>query len=133
MSPAARRIPFRVAIVTAVVGLLVVTSGVLLIYVLSTGAQSMNRLKREYLDQIADTSVREVARMPQTAAQVLRVLRYRIETGFYQLSDPMSVAHGLAGALQTDPDVLWVSYSEAATGRFIGAKRGSSTMLRPSM
>ena len=123
MSPAARRIPFRVAIVTAVVGLLVVTSGFLLIYVLSTGAQSMNRLKREYLDQIADTSVREVARMPQTAAQVLRVQRYRIETGFYQLRDPMSVAQGLAGALQTDPDILWVSYSEAATGRFIGANR----------
>jgi len=123
MSAAARRISFRVAIVTAVVGLLVVTSGFLLVYGLSTGARSMNRLKGEYLDQIADTSVREVARLPQTAAQVLRVQRYRIETGFYQLSDPMSVARGFAGALQTDPDILWVSYSEAATGRFIGAHR----------
>ena len=67
MSAAARRIPFRVAIVTAVVGLLVVTSGFLLVYGLSTGARSMNRLKGQYLDQIADTSVREVARIPQTA------------------------------------------------------------------
>src|SRR5215467_512929 len=105
MNAAARRISFRVAIVTAVVGLLVVTSGFLLVYGLSTGARSMNRLKGEYLDQIADTSVREVARLPQTAAQVLRVQRYRIETGFYQLSDSMSVARGFAGALQTDPRV----------------------------
>jgi len=123
MSAAARRIPFRVAIVTAVVGLLVVTSGFLLVYGLSTGTRSMNRLKGQYLDQIADTSVREVARLPQTATQVLRVQRYRIETGFYQLRDPMSVAHAFAGALQTDADILWVSYSEAATGRFIGANR----------
>src|SRR5262245_34428750 len=120
MSAAVRRISFRVAIVTAVVGLLVVTSGFLLVYGLSPSARSLNRLKRAYLDQIADTSVREVARMPQTAAEVLRVQRYRIETRFYKLGDPMSVARGFAGALQTDPDILWVSYSEAATGQFIG-------------
>ena len=118
-----RQIPFRVALVSVVVGLLVVTCGVLLGYGLARGARNIETLKGEYLDQVADTSVREVARMPQIAAQVLRVQRYRIETGFYRLSDPMSVARAFAGALETDPDILWVSYSEAATGRFMGARR----------
>src|SRR5262249_35365180 len=120
------RIPFRVAIVAVVVGLLVVTCGVLLGYGLSADARNIKTLKGEYLDQVADTSLREVARLPQTAAQVLKVQRYRIETGFYRLSDPMSVARGLAAALETDPDILWVSYSETATGQFIGARRNKA-------
>jgi len=119
----AGRIPFRVAIVTVVVGLLVVTCGFLLGYGVLSDARNINTLKIEYLDQVADTSVREVGRIPQTAAQVLRVQRYRIDTGFYRVSDPMNVARGLAGALHTDRDILWVSYAEAATGRFIGARR----------
>src|SRR5262249_48679623 len=56
----------------------------------------------------------------------LKVQRYRIETGFYRLNDPMSVARGLAAALETDPDILWVSYSETATGQFIGARRNKA-------
>jgi adenylate cyclase len=118
-----RQIPFRVALVSIVVGLLVVTCGVLLGYGLSRGARNLETLKSAYLEQVAETSVREVARMPQIAAQVLRVQRYRIETGFYRLSDPMSVARAFAGALATDPDIRWVSYSEAGTGRFTGARR----------
>ena len=40
-----RQIPFRVALVTVVVGLLVVTYGVLLGYGLSRGAQTIETLK----------------------------------------------------------------------------------------
>lgn len=118
-----RQIPFRVALVSVVVGLLVVTCGVLLGYGLSRGAQTIETLKGEYLDQVADASVRQVGRMAGIAAQVMRIQRYRIDTGFYRMHDPMSVARAFAGALETDPDILWVSYSEAATGRFIGATR----------
>src|SRR5215813_269932 len=123
------RIPFRVAIITVVVGLLVTTCAVLLGYGLSAGARNLNALKNEYLKQVEDTAIREVARLSSIATQVLKAQRYRIETGFYRLSDPMSVARGLAGAVQSDPDILWVSYSEAATGRFIGVRRVSGDEL----
>ena len=124
-SPAVRggRIPFRVAIITVVVGLLVVTCGVLLAYVLYRGQQSVEILKRDYLGQVADTTVREVARLPHTAAQVLRVQRYRFESGYYSTDDEIGLARALAGALQANPDIKWVSYSEATTGRFMGAHR----------
>ena len=129
-----RQIPFRVALVTVVVGLLVVTCGVLLGYGLSRGAQTIETLKGEYLDQVADASVRQVGRMPRIAAQVMRVQRYRIDTGFYRMNNPMSIARAFAGALETDPDILWISYSEAATGRFIGARRldGDDSVLNLS-
>src|SRR5262245_9597389 len=68
-------------------------------------------------------AVREVSGLPRTAAGVLHVQRYRFETGFYSAGDPMAVARGLAGALHTNPDIVWVSYGDAATGRFMGANR----------
>jgi len=76
-------LPFRVAIVVVVVGLLVVTCGSLIAYVLYRGEQSVELLKSAYLEQVAATTVREVSRLPATAAQVLRVQRYRLETGYY--------------------------------------------------
>jgi adenylate cyclase len=116
-------LPFRVAIVIVVVGLLIVTCGSLIAYVLYRGEQSVALLKRAYLEQVADTAVREVLRLPTTAAQVLRVQRYRLETGYYSTTDGVALAQAMAGALQADPDIYWVSYSEEATGRFMGARR----------
>jgi Adenylate and Guanylate cyclase catalytic domain len=116
-------LPFRVAIVIVVVGLLIVTCGSLIAYVLYRGEQSVALLKRAYLEQVADIAVREVLRLPTTAAQVLRVQRYRLETGYYSTTDGVVLAQALAGALQADPDMYWVSYSEEATGRFMGAHR----------
>ena len=117
-------ISFRVAIITIVVGLLVVTCSFLLGFGIHTAWRSMNVLKGEYLEQVADTAAREVSRLPETAEQILRVQRFRIETGLYSTRDPAALARALAGALQTDPDVQWVSYSEEATGRFMRRSRG---------
>jgi len=72
-----------VAIVVVVVGLLVVTCGSLIAYVLYRGEQSVELLRRAYLEQVTATAVREVSRLPATVAQVLRVQRYRLETGYY--------------------------------------------------
>jgi class 3 adenylate cyclase len=116
------RIPFRVAIVTLVVGLLVVTCGGLIGYVLHRGQQSIDTLKRDYLDQVADSAVREVDGLPRTAAQLLRVQLFRFQTGQYSTADEIGLARLLAGALQADQNIQWVSYGEE-TGRFMGANR----------
>jgi hypothetical protein len=98
-------LPFRVAIVIVVVGLLIVTCGCLIAYVLYRGEYSVELLKRAYLEQVADTAGREVLRPPTTAAQVLRVQRYRLETGYYSTTDGVTLAQALAGALQADTDI----------------------------
>ena len=48
-----RRIPF----VTVVVGLLLLTCGVLIAYVLYRGQQSVELLKRSYISQIAEQTI----------------------------------------------------------------------------
>ena len=123
------KIPFRVAIVALVVGLLVVTCGVLITFVLQRGQQSVEVLRRDYLEQVAETSVREVARLPQTAAHILRVERFRLERGQHATRDPIALASIFAGALQADPSIQWVSYGEAATGRFMGATRADGALV----
>src|SRR5262249_3288806 len=119
LRPSDGLLSFRVAIITTVVGLLVVTCGFLLGSGIHAAQKSVGTLKNEYLEQVADSTVREVSRPPDTAEQILRVQRFRFETGLYSTSDPVA----LAGALQTNPDTQWVSYSEDATGRFMGGRR----------
>ena len=115
-------IPFRVAIVTLVVGLLVTTCGLLITYVFYRSAQSVELIRTDYLDQVADTTVREVARMPISARRLLRVLQWRIETRAFP-TDAMEIARGLTAILEADPQIQWASYSDDATGRFAGANR----------
>ena len=78
------RIPFRVAIVTVVVGLLALTCGALILYALHQGKQSAEILKREYLDQVAQGAASEVGalaaqrgRGPALRARPLRERRPR--------------------------------------------------------
>ena len=134
LRPSDGLLSFRVAIIATVVGLLVVTCGFLLGFGIHAAQKSVGTLKNEYLEQVADTTVREVSRLPDTAEQILRVQRFRFETGLYSTSDPVALARALAGALQTDPDIQWVSYSEDATGRFMGGRRleGSTFILNLS-
>jgi class 3 adenylate cyclase len=118
-----RRIPFRVAITTVVVGLLVVTCAFLIVFGLHSARKGMDVLKDVYVEQIAKSMVAEFLRLPSAAALVLRVERYQIETGSRSVADPIAVARALAGELQADADIHWVSYADAATGRFMGAHR----------
>ena len=115
------RIPFRVAIVTVVVGLLVLTCGALILYALHQGKQNAEILKREYLDQVAQGAASEVARLPRSAGAVLRFERDRFASGGHA-RDPLTLARELSGALQAVPDFRWVSYGDDA-GRFAGAYR----------
>lgn len=67
------RIPFRDAILMVVVGLLVTTCGALIGYVLHRNQQNIELLRADYLDQVAETTVREVSRVPEIAERLLRV------------------------------------------------------------
>src|SRR4029453_16157082 len=96
-------IPVRVPIITMVVGLLVVPCGFLLAFGIYTGRKSIAVLKDEYLEQVANSTAREVSRLPDTAEQILRVQRHRVETGLYSTGDPMALARPLSAALPAGP------------------------------
>ena len=65
------------AILTVVVGLLLVTCAFLIGYGFCAGQNDIELLKSDYLAQVAETGAREVFRLPETAANVLRVQRFR--------------------------------------------------------
>src|SRR5262245_21691456 len=127
------QIPFRVAIVAIVVGLLAVTCGALIAYGLHTNQRNYEILKRDYLDQVSQAAAREVARLPRTASQILRAERQRFESGQHAARDGVALAGAFVGALEADPDVQWVSYG-AANGRFSGVHRvdGGAIVLNVS-
>jgi hypothetical protein len=64
-------IPFWVAIVTVVVGLLVVTGGFVIGYDLVWGQRSIELLRASYLDQVADTAEKGVERLARIGVQAL--------------------------------------------------------------
>jgi adenylate cyclase len=119
------RIPFRVAIVTLVVGLLAITCGALIGYGVYTNQRNYEILKRDYLDQVAQSTALEVARLPIRTERLLRVERERLESGQYATRDGMGLAGALAAALEGDPELHWMSFGEAS-GRFMGARRLSA-------
>src|SRR5262247_186057 len=116
------RIPFLVAIVTVVVGLLAVTCGALIAYGVYSNQRNYEILKRDYLEQVAQATAHEVARLPIRTARLLQVERYRLERGQYATRDGLGLASVLSAALEGDPELHWMSYGEAS-GRFMGARR----------
>ncbi len=129
-----RQIPFRIAIVSVVVGLLVATCSALIGYVLYRGQRSVDILERDYLAQVAETTVRDVNQLPLATAQVLRVRRQDIEDGHYVIGDEIRLAGAFVNALHAHSDILWAGFSHDATGRFMGAHRlpGGAAILSVS-
>src|SRR5262245_39976977 len=116
-------LPFKVAIIAAIVGLLVATCAFLLLYGLHANARNMEILGEAYLDQVAENTAREVARLPRLAGHILPVQAYAIETGALTAAAPTVLGRAFAAALHADRKIKWVSYGEDATGRFVGATR----------
>jgi hypothetical protein len=72
-------LPFHVAILTVVVGLLLVTSAFLIGYGFYAGQRNIALLKSDYLAQVAETGAGGLPGLPEAAANVLRVQRFRID------------------------------------------------------
>src|SRR5262245_2524224 len=106
-SIASRRIPFRLGIVTVVVGLLLATCVFLIVFLLTKSRQTVDVLKRDYLTEVAESASREIHQLTRDAQQVLRAQQVRIETGVYQTRDSMVLARTLATVLKAVPTLEW--------------------------
>jgi len=117
------KIPFRVAIGTVVVGLLLATGGSLVLYQFSQSRKNVALLERAYLDQVADAAVGEVSRLRLRVDTILLAERALAERGLLTFKDPIALAQSLAQILEGIPDLAWLSYADQASGRFAGATR----------
>jgi hypothetical protein len=103
-----------------VVGLLAVTSAFLVILALQRNQRHIAHPESGFLDEVADSTAREVSRLPRVAAYVLRAQLHHLESGAVSAGSRIALSRMFAGALQGDRTVRWVSYSEDRTGRIHG-------------
>lgn len=118
-----RKIPFRVALIVVVVGLLTATASSLAAFAFVKQLQSIDVLRREYLEQVARVAVREVSRLPRLAETILAAHRSLVLNRVLSTDDSRALALGFAGVLQAAPELAWLSYGDERSGRFAGANR----------
>ena len=123
------RIPFRVAIITLVAGLLLATAGTLTLYGFREGFRDVQLLRRAYLEQTVEIARLEASRLPRLAERILKTQRSIAELGRLPTDEPMALARIFAASLAESPELTWLSYGEEPSGRFAGATRASADAI----
>jgi class 3 adenylate cyclase len=122
------RVSFRLAILTLVLMLLGVSSGILIAFMFSKERDSVNHLKGIYLRDLADATARETGRLPHIAGDLLRECGRLSAAGLLPLDRPDVLARTLAERLRIHPSLKWVSYA-SDDGRFLGATRAGTNIV----
>ena len=117
------RLSLRITLLTLLVGLLLLT-----VASIGTVAQiSMNRIVGEMERRLFTIGALAIGSQVNgffsPASPVLEDLADQTRRGGLRVDDPDALADYLVARLRRTPTVGWLSYSEHATGRFVGAWR----------
>jgi adenylate cyclase len=118
-----RRVPFRVALLTLLVGLLVLTASAIVTVGAVTSNRSIRDLEERYFRATSTAVGGEVRPYLEPAVVTLGDTRDQALAGRVRLDDPDDLGRYLASRLRHLPTVAWLSYSDDETGRFVGAWR----------
>jgi class 3 adenylate cyclase len=124
-----RKIPFRVALIGVVVGLLTATGSSLAVFAFVKELQSIDVLRREYVEQVAGAAVREVSRLPRLAETILVAHRALVLKRVLPTEDSAALGVAFAGVLEASPELAWLSFGDERSGRFAGANRLGSGQI----
>ena len=122
-SRAVRKIGFRTAILQLVLGALLLTVTVIGVIGYISSAHTLDDLREKHSALVSLAMSREVGRLLGTADKVLPELKALTLRGLIDFSDPAKLGVTLAEVLRSEEDLSGLSYSEARSGRFIGARR----------
>ena len=118
-----RRVSLRTTLLTVLVGLLLVTVA----SVVAVSQISMNRIVGEMERRLFTIGALAIGAQVDAffapANPVLEDLAEQARRGGLHLDDTDALSDYLVGRLRRTPTVGWLSYSDQATGRFIGAWR----------
>ena len=117
------KIPFRMAILAATVGLLVITAASLIAYAVVQSRRTIAVLKQTYLAAVAEAAAGEVARLPRRAEDLLLAHRALAEANRLTIEQPVTLGRLFARVLTDVPEFAWLSYGDDASGQFAGANR----------
>jgi len=118
-----RKIGFRTAILQLVLGALLVTVALIGAVGYLNSARTLDDVREKHSALVSLAMSQEVGRMLGTADKILPEFRALSRRGLINLQDPSKLGVTLAELLRREEDLSWLSYSDARSGRFIGARR----------
>ncbi len=116
---------FRTALLILVIGSLLVTVAVIGSIGFSNSLRSLKELQAIQYDLTAQLMRQEARRLLYPPTQMVAGLVAKARQGSLPVETPERLAADLGGLLRYQPDLAWLSYSDAATGQFTGAWRNS--------
>jgi hypothetical protein len=120
---AARKIGFRTALLRLVLGALLLTVTLIGVIGYVSSARTLDDLREKHAALVSLAMSQEAGRLFGTADTVLPELKTMALRGVIDLRDLSKLGVALGEILRSQEDLSWLSYSEARTGRFIGARR----------
>jgi adenylate cyclase len=120
---AARKIGFRTALLRLVLGALLLTVTLIGVIGYLSSARTLDDLREKHAALVSLAMSQEAGRLFGTADTVLPELKTMALRGVIDLRDLSKLGVALGEVLRSQEDLSRLSYSEARTGRFIGARR----------
>jgi adenylate cyclase len=120
---AARTIGFRTAILRLVLGALLLTVTLIGVIGYISSARTLDDLREKHSALVSLAMSQEAGRLLGTADKILPELKALTVRGLIDLNDLPKLGVTLAELLRSEEELSWLRYSEARTGRFIGARR----------
>ncbi|HYY31187.1 MAG TPA: adenylate/guanylate cyclase domain-containing protein [Chthoniobacterales bacterium] len=120
---ATRKIGFRTALLQLVLGALLLSVTLIGVLGYVSSARTLDDLREKHAALVSLAMSQEADRLLGTADTVLPELKTMALRGVIDLKDFSKLGVALGEILRSQEDLSWLSYSEARTGRFIGAGR----------
>src|SRR5262245_5147733 len=124
-----RRVRLHVALLTLVVGLVIATVVLTAWVSAATAARSVEDLQRRYFRATAEAIAARVRAYLEPAVSALADTRAQALDGRVRLTDRDDLARYLVSRIKSLPHLAWLTYSDEATGRFVGAWRDEKGVL----
>ena len=116
-------VPLRIALVTLLVGLLLLTVASIVVVGAITSQRSVDELEDRWFEATSAGVGGEVRPFLEPAVAALADVRSQALAGRVDLGDSEDLGHYLAARLEHLPTVAWLTFSDDATGRFTGCWR----------
>ena len=120
-----RKLGFRTAILRLVLGALLLAVTCIGIVVYINSVQTLGEIREKNAALVSLAMTEKVGRFLGTADTILPQLKALVSHHILEYSDLQRLGIALAELLRSEADLTWLSYSDARTGRFVGARRGN--------
>ena len=117
------QVSLRVTLVTLLVGLLLATVSSIAVVEFVTTSRSIQELESRFFSMLSIAVNGRVQTYLEPAIPVLEEARTRAQYGRLAVDDEDELAAFLVDRLRYQKNLSWLSYSDEATGRFVGAWR----------